>query len=106
MRIPVLISVPVVTCILPVNRRLADAARDHRRREDNHTRARGPSLRGPMKEIAIIRGGLAAALSIAAAACSTGLENKTDLGVRPFTQQDGENVSPRRGLLPGRGERD
>ena len=47
-----------------------------------------------MKEIAIIRGGLAAALSIAAAACSTGLENKTDLGVRPFTQQDGENVSP------------
>jgi hypothetical protein len=46
-----------------------------------------------MKEIAIIRGGLAAALSVAAAACSTGLDNKTDLGVRPFTQQDGENVS-------------
>ena len=46
-----------------------------------------------MKEIAIIRGGLAAALSIAAAACSTGLDNKTDLGIRPFTQQDGQNVS-------------
>ena len=45
-----------------------------------------------MKEIAIIRGGLAAALSVAAAACSTAVNDKPDLNVRPLMQQTGDNV--------------